>query len=341
MSKKKSLTHSEVVRRKRRSATQQPRPQKRKSRAKGKSGYRELPPITARGVVNEFALERRKKAGKRRFNAILSLPRLRGLSRSADRDLSLPKRRIRASWRLLSITLLLLLGTGLYLFWTLPEFRVNAARISGNQRITTEELNAALELNGNPIFLLTPAQLRERALRAYPELASVDVTVDLPNIVTVKVTEREPVILWQQGGGYAWIDKTGTAFRPRGDAPGLIVVQALGTPPAISNPDNNPLVPAPFISEETVKALTELAPYVPAGTPILYDPVKGLSWTDGRGWQAVFGTGDGDVETKVRVYQAMVDWLTQRGIRPILINVAYPNAPFYRLEQVDTQAKAQ
>jgi hypothetical protein len=335
MSEKKNLSHSEAVRRKRRSSTQQARPQKRKSRAKSKSGYRELPPITARGVVNDFAIERRKKAGKRRFNAILSLPR------PAARVLSLPNRRIRASWRLLSFVILLLLGTGLYLLWTLPEFRVNAARISGNQRISTEELNAALDLNGKPIFLLTPAQLKERALRAYPELASVDVTVDLPNIVTVKVNEREPVILWQQDGGYAWVDKTGTAFRPHGDAPGLIVVQALSAPPTISTAEDNPLVPAPFISEETVKALTELAPYVPAGTPILYDPVKGLSWTDGRGWQAVFGTSGDDVEAKVRVYQAMVDWLTQRGIRPILINVAYPSAPFYRLGQVDAQAEAQ
>jgi hypothetical protein len=33
----------------------------------------------------------------------------------------------------------------------------------------------------------------------------------------------------------------------------------------------------------------------------------------------------------------MVDWLTQRGIRPVLINVAYPDAPFYRTEQVDIE----
>jgi hypothetical protein len=244
----------------------------------------------------------------------------------------------------------------LYLFWTLPEFRVHAAQITGNQRISTDEVNNALGLNGYPIFLLVPDQIEMRVLRNYPELAAVEATVSLPNVVTVNVTERQPVIQWQQDGGYTWIDETGTAFRPRGEAPGLIVVQALNAPPALIEPapldpepdetdtteqveatvpEVDPLVPAPFISEETVKALIALSPYVPPGTPILYDQATGLSWTDGRGWQAIFGHSGADVETKVLVYRAMVDWLAQRGIQPILINVAYPGAPFYRVEQVE------
>jgi hypothetical protein len=333
MSEKRTPSRSETVRQRRRTGTQQ-RSSRQKPRAKSKSGYRELPPITARGVVNDFAIERRKQAGKRRFNAAFSLPH------PVLRALPLPRIRINPGWRALSFILVLLFGTGLYLFWTLPEFRVSAAQITGNQRIPADEINAALELNGRPVFLLTPAHIREQALLAYPELASVEVTVDLPNLVTVKVTERQPVIQWQQDGGYAWIDETGTAFRPRGEAQGLIVVQALGTPPAITLLEEDPLVPPPFITEETVKALVALSPHVPPGTPILYDPVTGLSWTDSRGWQAVFGSGN-DMEVKARVYRAMVDWLTQRGIRPILINVAYPDAPFYRVEQVEVQVEEQ
>jgi hypothetical protein len=325
MSERKTLSRSESVRQKRRAGAQ-------KSRAKSKSGYRELPPITARGVVNDFAIERRKKAQKRRFNAVISLPRLPGLSRPVGRTLSFP--RVQSDWRLLSFILLLLFGTGLYLFWTLPEFRVNNAQIVGNQRIPAEEINAALELSGQPVFLQTPGKLRERALLAYPELASVTVTVDFPNIVTVNVTERQPVLQWQQDGGFTWIDETGTAFRPRGEAQGLIVVQALGAPPAITVLEEDPLVPPPFISEKTVKGIIALAPFIPAGTPILYDPVNGLSWTDSRGWQTILGAGGEGMEVKVRVYQAMVDWLTQRDIQPILINVAYPDAPFYRVEQI-------
>lgn len=351
MSEKKTLSRSEVVRQRRPEQIRQEQQSRRGTRqpkkSRANSGYRELPPIIARGVVNDFAIERRKKAGKRRFNAAISLPLPKA------HKLSLPHLKIRVGWRLLSFILVLLFGTGLYLFWTLPEFRVNAPQVTGNQRIPTDEINGVLGLNGVPVFLLVPDQVETHMLRSYPELASVEVTVSLPNIVTVNVTERQPVIQWQQDGGYTWIDETGRAFRPRGEAPGLIVVQALSAPPAlpepaplnpdpdeteqvqVSVPEDDLLTPAQFISEQTVKALIALAPYVPPGTPILYDPASGLSWADGRGWQAVFGHSGDDVETKVLVYRAMVDWLAQRGIQPILINVAYPSAPFYRVEQVE------
>lgn len=337
MSEKRTPSRSESVRKKRKSGTQQSRPLARKTRASSKTGYRELPPITARGVVNEFAIDRRKKAGKRRFNAAFSMTR----SLAEVLPLPLPRTRIRLGWRLLSFFLVLLFGAGLYLSLTLPIFQVSAAQITGNQRIPVDEINAVLELDGRPVFLQTPARIREKALQAYPELESVKVTVNLPNIVSIQVTERQPIIQWQQDGSYAWVDATGTAFRPRGEAQDLIIVQALEAPPSLNLPVENPLAPAPFISAETVKALTALAPYVPAGTPILYDPATGLSWTDARGWQAVFGTSGDNVEVKVRVYQALVDWLTQRGIRPILINVAYPSAPFYRTGQVEAQAEEQ
>lgn len=333
MNAKKTRSRSEIVRQRRRSQTQNP--PKKKSLAKNNSGYRRLPPITSRGVVNDFAVERRKKAGKRRFNAVFSLPHPK------VRTLTMPRIQIRVGWRVLSFFLALLFGAGLYLFWSMPQFRVNGAQVTGNQRISADKVNSVLGLNGVPIFLLTPDNIREQTLRNYPELASVEVTVSIPNIVTVNVTERQPIILWQQNEGYTWVDETGTAFRPRGEAQGLIVVQALGEPPIMAVLEDDPLTPAPFISTETVKAITALAPYAPPGALILYDPVTGLSWSDDRGWQVVFGASGDDIKIKIRVYQAIVDWLSQRGIRPILINVAYPKAPFYRVEQVEVQAEEQ
>lgn len=345
MNEKEQRTRADLVRQRRweqmrrQQEEQPPAPPPRKPREprlpmKKKPPARELPPLTARGVVNDFALQRRKKTARRRFDALLSL------SRPALRPLALPHIHLRPGWRLLSFTLAVVLGVALYLLWSMPQFRVDAAQVTGNQRLTADEIDAVLGLAGHPIFLLAPAQIEAQALRNYPELASVKATVSLPNLVAVQVVERQPVILWQQDGGFTWIDADGVAFRPRGEAPGLVVVQALAAPPAPPAPEPGSLAPPAFISAETVNAILTLAPFAPAGTPILYDPLAGLAWNDGRGWQAVFGSGTGDMPVKARVYQALVDNLSGRGIRPVLINVAYPNAPFYRLEQAEVQDEA-
>jgi cell division protein FtsQ len=344
MNDSEKRTRADLVRQRRweqmrRQQEQPPAPPPRKPREprlpmKKKPAARELPPLTARGVVNDFALQRRKKVGRRRFDALLSLPR------PALRPLARPHIHLQAGWRLLSFTLAVVLGAALYLLWSMPQFRVGAAQVTGNQRLTADEINAVLGLAGHPVFLLTPAQIEAQALRNYPELASVTASVSLPNLVTVNVAERQPVILWQQDGSFTWIDATGVAFRPRGEAPGLVVVRASSAPPAQPAPEPGALAPQPYISAETVAAILTLAPYVPPGTPILYDPLAGLGWNDGRGWQAVFGSGAGDMPVKARVYQALVDNLSGRGIRPVLINVAYPNAPFYRLEQAEVRDEA-
>lgn len=358
MSEKKTLTRSEIVRQRRleqlRKNQQEERQEEQKmqesqvieqrstrtsrpvkKRKPKQSSYRELPPITARGVVNDFAIERHKNLKNRRFNAVFALPRPK------IRAISLPRIHLRVSWRVLSFFLVLLFGTALYLFWTMPQFRVSSVQVTGNRGFTSEEISSVLGLEGFPVFLLTPNQIKEQVLRNYPELASVEVTVSIPNTVIVHLTERQPVILWQQDGGFTWVDETGTAFRPRGDAQGLVVVQALGSPPAMAMQEDDPLTPVPFISEDMVEAILILTPHVPAGTPLLYDPVTGFGFADLRGWQVIFGTGADKMEVKIQIYHALVDWLSQRGIQPILINVAYPTAPFYRLEQIEIQVEEQ
>jgi hypothetical protein len=235
--------------------------------------------------------------------------------------------------RLLSFILTAVLGTALYLAFTRPELRVTEAQLTGNQMLTQAEMNSALNVSGQPIFVLMPSDLERRLRLAYPELASVRVTVSLPNLVSVNVTERQPVIRWEQGGGYTWITEDGIAFRPRGELTGLLPVVALSAPFVEGSVSDDPLTPAPFISTEMVQALKGLVSHVPPGTPILYENGVGFGWNDPRGWRVHFGTSASDVELKVRVYESMVSSLTQRGIRPALINVVYPTAPFYRMSE--------
>jgi hypothetical protein len=267
-----------------------------------------------------------RKNTRRRFQ--IAVPHL---PRAEARSISIPRPRF--GWRLLSFVLVALLATALYLAFNRPELRVTEAQLTGNRIITQAELNSVLDISGQPIFALTPSDLEMRLRLNYPELASVRVTVSLPNLVTVNVTERQPVIRWEQGGGYTWITEDGIAFRPRGELTGLIPVVALSAPPVEGGESSDPLTPAPFISGEMVRALQGLIGHVPPATPILYERGSGFGWNDPRGWRVYFGTSAGDVELKVRVYESMVASLTQRGIRPSLINVMYPTAPYYRLSE--------
>ena len=261
---------------------------------------------------------------KRRFNISLHMPR------PNFRAIHFPRPRV--GWRTVSFVLLAILGAAISLAFTRPELRAMQAQVTGNQMLTPEEVNSVLNIAGQPVFFLIPSELETRLRLNYPELAAVQVTVSLPNLVSVHLVERRPLIRWEQGGGYTWIAHDGVAFRPRGEIAELISVVAVSPPPVIGTA-NDPLSPTPFLSMEMVQSLKGLAGHVPPGAVILYDPAFGFGWNDPRGWRAYFGTTASDVELKMRVYETMVNSLTQRGIRPALINVTFPTAPYYRMNQ--------
>jgi len=322
MSEKKELTRAEMVRIRRERETVQ-----RMHRA-AQEAARPAPPIVARAkkdVVKPKNKPARPGRARRRFQIALHLPR-------ADfRAIRIP--RLRLGWRSFSFILAAILGLVVYLAFQSPKFRVVEAKITGNQLLAPSEINAVMKVAGRPIFVLIPSDLETRLRLNYPELVSVKVEVALPNLVSVNTVERLPIIRWEQAGGYTWISEDGIAFRPRGEVLGLIPVVALSGPALEGNVSIDPLTPAPYISSEMVRALKGLVSRVPPGEPILYDAGLGFGWNDPRGWRVYFGTSASDVELKMRVYEAMVSSLTQRGIRPALINVTYPTAPYYRMSQ--------
>ena len=333
MSEKKDLTRSDLVRLRREQDSS-----KRVERAK-KVVTRSAPAVTTRAKHENARPTRRsarsvpgtsrtgRNSSRRRFQIAL-LPvapdaEMRGISIS----------RPHLGPRLLSFFAVAILGTALYFAFNLPQLRVTEAQVSGNRMLTPEEINSSLNIAGKPAFLLIPSALEKQLRLSYPELLSANVDVTLPNTVLVQITERQPVIRWQQGDGYTWVSEDGIAFRPHGEDASLISVVALSTPPTEVNVSTDPLTPAPFISSEMVQALKGLNGHVPQGVPILYEASSGFGWNDPRGWRVYFGTSARDVDLKMRVYESMVTSLTQRGIRPVLINVTYPAAPYYRMSE--------
>lgn len=291
--------------------------------------------VTSRISSSPVMAQPKRGSKKRRFNIAFLLP-----------DAGLHKPITAASlfhwdWRRASALIAILFCVALYLGLTLPYFHVSSPEVIGNVRLSAEEINAVLGVTGQSIFTVQPDEAEARLLMNYHELASVQVAASLPHHVTVTVAERQPVILWQQDGGYTWIDSAGVAFRPRGLVEGLVLVNGLGAPSVNIEPSVDPLNPTPFIQKELVNAILVLAPTVPADSAMIFDPSYGLGWKDNRGWNAFFGTTDmEDMTMKALVYQALVNDLLERGKIPEFISVAYPDAPFYRMSE-DSSAQTE
>jgi hypothetical protein len=320
MSETKDLSRSDVARQRR---------AKRVVKELAQTSKRALKPavtVSAR-VASANVPTRRQVVKPRRFNIAMGMP---------DINLHRPTvPHLHASWRLGSVFIIILIGLALYLSLSMPYFRVSNITMDGNSRITHEEIETVLGVLGQSIFTVHPDEVETRLRMNFPEVLSAQVNVYLPNHVYLTLTEREPVILWQQGEGYTWIDSTGVAFRPRGFVTGLVLVNGMVTPPVGTSLLEGSFAPEPYMQKELVDSILLLAPYVPADSTMVFDRTFGLGWTDSRGWKSFFGTSAEDMPLKVRVYQTLVASLVSRGISPTLINVMYPDAPFYRVVTVE------
>jgi hypothetical protein len=324
MSDKQELNRSEIARQRRAQRARKELEQTSKRASK---------PMAVARVAPRAAVKKKRYTNQRRFNIALGLPEIH------FHKPGIANQRLFASWRIVSISVAALLGIVIYLALYLPFFRVPNATVLGNNRLTREEIESVTGVIGQSIFTVQPKEVEARLRMYYPELLSAQAKVYLPNHVYITVNERQPVIMWEQDGGYTWIDATGVAFRPRGAVSGLVPVQGSVKPPIEDETPaaDAPIAPPPFIPKELVDAILALAPTVPADSTMVFDPSFGLGWTDSRGWKSFFGTSAQDMPLKVRVYQSLVDSLISQGKIPAFINVMYPDAPFYRMADVASQ----
>ena len=256
---------------------------------------------------------------------------------------------IRPSWRMLSGVIVLSMAFCLFALWNAPTFRIGAIQLTGAQRITKADLEAVLNVADTPAVTVSPAALEEALTAAFPELSHVSVALSFPASLSVAVTERQPVIAWQQDGKTSWIDLEGYSFPARGE-PGvtLVTVQAEGSPPSLVQESEtvkegtdavkaavsilNPDKAVPFLLPETIQPLAEMSAQAPAGMPLVYSPDYGLGWNDPQGWKVYFGHDTENIDLKLSEYQAIVDYIIPRNIHPTMISVEFLHAPFYRTE---------
>jgi cell division septal protein FtsQ len=315
-------------------STQKKKPQVRKPlrvSANRGEGYNErsVPPVMVRGVdVRNIPLSSGKKGKakpRRRYDVALNMP---GVEMRLP---SLPQ--VALSWRMASFLLVAALGTLIYHLWSSPQYRVQAAQISGLQRLSSADLNAIMDVRGETIFAIAPRQLEEKLQQALPELSAVHIEVALPGEVIVEVEERQPILAWKQEGRTVLVDANGVAFPMRDQNAAIppLVVEAHGAPQMASSAVDA-VEAQQFMPVEMVSAIVSMSGQAPKNTPLKYDPQRGLGWQEAAGWDVYFGDTR-SMDVKLKLYEAIADKLDEDGISPALVSVEHVHLPYYRLER--------
>ena len=86
--------------------------------------------------------------------------------------------------------------------------------LTGRQRANADEILAALDLQrGSPILAVDMTAARER-IESIGWVASAEIARRLPDVIFVRVVEREPLALWQHDGKTALVDRDGAVIQP-------------------------------------------------------------------------------------------------------------------------------
>ncbi len=346
MARRKTTTpRSEQVRARRKAAAKTPRLKKRgKTAAASASPLRGMPPVVAR--TGKFSMAQPKRTRKAKTQR-----RVFEVATGGGVAVQLPAVPIiRPGWRAASLILTAALGLLLYHLWTAPLYRVQEITLQGNTYLESDVVNRVLAVSGEPIFAVSPRELEAELHKAFPGLLTeASVRVGLPAKVYVTVSEREPVLVWEQDDETLWIDAGGYAFAPAGENPGLITVSAQTAPPTplavqdqpegAANPEDeiDPLLevlsPKLFLSPETVAGLLKFHEIAHRTDHLTYDAEHGFGWHDQkRDWDVYLGVDLSNVAEKLNMYYVIRSHLHKQGIRPVMVSVEHLHAPYYRLE---------
>ena len=231
----------------------------------------------------------------------------------------------RLRWSLVALAVLI---GALTLWLTLDlRFYVYGAEMVGARWVSPQEILEASELSGLHILWARPAVIEARVLDRLPALESAEVACSLPSNCSIAVVERQPRVLWNDGGQLWWIDEDGAVFPAEAEA---------GGPEAGGDDAPRRVVSGQLprsdegnLDWQVRVALTELwasDAEIPAGLD--YAAEQGLSFVDHHGWRVVLGQGPG-MDQRLRALALITARVEASGKAVQVVDVRFPGAPYY------------
>ncbi|MFY9719065.1 MAG: FtsQ-type POTRA domain-containing protein [Candidatus Cybelea sp.] len=227
--------------------------------------------------------------------------------------------RIRPFWILIAFFgALALLGLVYLAMW--PGFNLKRVTVSGNQRVSTDEILARAEIPTNRSIWFENTRAIADRIRAIPYVDSVSVGRIPPASLTVWVTERVPFAILQSGATQAIVDHAMRVLSPASGDERLPVF-------ILPNLD---LTPGRFVTAPDALALREsyttLAGNGVFPASLAFDRFGGLVATTPSGLRILFGERN-DLGHKVRLLQAILAQVVRRQRSVAAIDLRAPGTP--------------
>jgi cell division septal protein FtsQ len=222
--------------------------------------------------------------------------------------------------RWISLLILLAIGSAFYFVGADMTYYVSQVEVAGAATLSQRAIVEASRMEGMHIFWLDPAGAA-RGVAEIPSILTATVEIIWPSAASVTVSERTPVLVWDQAGDRFWVDEEGRLMQARHEAPELLLILS-------QRPDK--LYVGERIPLDVMAGALQLRQERPNIDSLFYEAGNGLSYEDGRNWRAYFGTGLA-MNQKLAVYEALVADLQARGLQPKYISVINKDKPFYHL----------
>ena len=233
---------------------------------------------------------------------------------------------VRTGPRLMTVILLTATILGLGYAFTSPAFHVERAVVFNNKLLSQAQVRSIAQVDGSLVFLINPMQVVERLMQ-FPEVLTATVRLGWPNRVEIHVEERHPVVEWNDAGRIWWLSSDGMAYIQHGSWPGLIRIKTEEPVLRISKQAMEPV-----ISSDVLQTAMLLNAQLPEIEVLEYDGEHGLGFEDHNGWKVYFGD-EGDIIQKIRIYRALVDQLSDRGVQVAMVSLENESASYISVER--------
>ncbi len=143
--------------------------------------------------------------------------------------------RNRFFWLFLLILIVFL--TVFYLICFYSPFQIKEVEISGNQKVSTDNVRNSAEINlpkkilffnSKSIFLINLKGIEENLLGNFPQINKVDFDRDFPSKLIILVEEREPVAILEKGEDNFFLDQEGIIFEKVSEKDSWLIIKNPG-----------------------------------------------------------------------------------------------------------------